>query len=227
MHILSQHSMWMHILIDACICMWLISEHWSWNPRNSLQSTFRSNLHELRNPFWVDYYLAYLTMTNFYDQPMFESGNICDLGLLQNARTHGPRGTVKTIEKPILHMTQVHYFCSGNSNEDGETIIGNRPTYMLLGKKTRIFMEEMCLNKLWWTCLLKHILDASSWKTKSMNISKILETLITSTSLQDGAWGHHGHMRQCLPVKGWALTTQNDYTWIEGTSKVVCKKYIR
>ena len=68
-------------------------------------------------------------MTNFYDQPMFESGNICDLGLLQNARTHGPRGTVKTIEKPILHMTQVHYFCSGNSNEDGETIIGDKPTY--------------------------------------------------------------------------------------------------
>ena len=29
--------------------------------------------------FWVDYYLAYLTTTNFYDQPMFESRNICDL----------------------------------------------------------------------------------------------------------------------------------------------------
>ena len=29
---------------------------------------------------------------------MFESRNICDLGLLQNARTHGPRGTVKTID---------------------------------------------------------------------------------------------------------------------------------
>ena len=96
----------------------LISEHWSWNPTNSLQSTFRSNLSELRNPFWVDYYLAYLTTTNFYDQPMFESRNICDLGLLQNARTHGPRGTVKTIEKPILQRTQVHYFCSGNSLQD-------------------------------------------------------------------------------------------------------------
>ena len=30
---------------------------------------------------------------------MFESRNICDLGLLQNARTHGPRGIVKTIVK--------------------------------------------------------------------------------------------------------------------------------
>ena len=49
---------------------------------------------------------------------MFESRNICDLGLLQNARTHGPRGTVKTIETYILHRTQVHYFCSGNSNQD-------------------------------------------------------------------------------------------------------------
>jgi hypothetical protein len=49
---------------------------------------------------------------------MFESRNICDLGLLQNARTHGPRGTVKTIEKPILQRTQVHYFCSGNSLQD-------------------------------------------------------------------------------------------------------------
>ena len=96
----------------------LISEHWSWNPTNSLQSTFGSNLSELRNPFWVDYYLAYLTTTNFYDQPMFESRNICDLGLLQNARTHGPRGTVKTIEKPILRRTQVHYFCSGISLQD-------------------------------------------------------------------------------------------------------------
>ena len=94
----------------------LISEHWSWNPTNSLQSTFGSNLSDLRNPFWADYYLAYLTTTNFYDQPMFESRNICDLGLLQNARTHGPRGTVKTIEKLILQRTQVHYFCSGNSS---------------------------------------------------------------------------------------------------------------
>ena len=49
---------------------------------------------------------------------MFESRNICDLGLLQNARTHGPRGTVKTIEKPILQRTQVHYFCSRNSLQD-------------------------------------------------------------------------------------------------------------
>ena len=49
---------------------------------------------------------------------MFESRNICDLGLLQNARTHGPRGAVKTIEKPILQRTQVHYFCSGNSLQD-------------------------------------------------------------------------------------------------------------
>ena len=123
--------------MDVCICVWhlrkapprnttkifrgqaqLISKHWSWNPTNSLQSTFRSNLSELRNPFWVDYYLAYLSTTNFYDQPMLESRNLCDIGLLQNARTHGPRGTVKTIEKPILHRTQVHYFCSGNSFQD-------------------------------------------------------------------------------------------------------------
>ena len=94
------------------------SEHWSWNPTNSLQNTFRSNLHELRNPFWVDYYLAHTTTTNFYGQPMFESGNICDQELLQNARTHGPRGIVKTIEKLVLHRTQVHYFCTGNSNRD-------------------------------------------------------------------------------------------------------------
>ena len=96
----------------------LISEHWSWNPTNSLQSIFRSNLSELKNQFSVDYYLAYLSTTNFYDKPMFESRNICDLGLLQNARTHGPRGIAKAIEKPILHRTQVHYFCSGNSNQD-------------------------------------------------------------------------------------------------------------
>ena len=31
-------------------------------------------------------------------QPMFESENIYDLGLLQNAKAHGPEGTVKTIE---------------------------------------------------------------------------------------------------------------------------------
>ena len=92
--------------------------YWTWNPTNLLESTFRANLSELRYPFWVDYYLTYLTTTNFYDQPMFESRNICDLGLLQNARTHGPRGTVKTIEKYFLHRTQVHYFCSGNSNQD-------------------------------------------------------------------------------------------------------------
>ena len=101
----------------------LISEHWSWNPTNSLQSTFRSNLSELRNPFSVDYYLAYLSTTNFYDQAMLESRNVYDIGLLQNARTHGPRGTVKTTEKPILHRTQVHYFCSGNSNEDAYIIL--------------------------------------------------------------------------------------------------------
>ena len=29
---------------------------------------------------------------------MLESRNVYDIGLLQNARTHGPRGTVKTIE---------------------------------------------------------------------------------------------------------------------------------
>ena len=92
--------------------------YWTWNPTNLLESTFRANLSELRYPFWVDYYLTYLTTNKFYDQPMFESRNICDLGLLQNARTHGPRGTVKTIEKYILHRTQVHYFCSGNSNQD-------------------------------------------------------------------------------------------------------------
>jgi hypothetical protein len=100
---------------------------------------------------------------------------------------------------------------------------------MLLGKTTWIFMEEMCLNKLWWTCLLKHILDASSWKTKNMNISKILETLITSTSLQDGAWGHHGHMRQCLPVKGWALTHYTKWLHLNWRNIKSCvgKKYIR
>ena len=53
---------------------------------------------------------------------MFESRNICDLGLLQNARTHGPRGAVKTIEQYFLHRTQVHYFCSGNSNQDPKGI---------------------------------------------------------------------------------------------------------
>ena len=99
---------------------------------------------------------------------MFESGNICDLGLLQNARTHGPRGTVKTIEKPILHMTQVHYFCSGNSNEDGETIIGDRPTYMLLGKKLGFSWrkcvwtscdEHVCLNIFW----MRHLEKPKTW----------------------------------------------------------------
>ena len=49
---------------------------------------------------------------------MFKSRNIRDLGLLQNTRTYGPRGIVKTIEKNFLHRTQVHYFCSGNSNQD-------------------------------------------------------------------------------------------------------------
>jgi hypothetical protein len=58
---------------------------------------------------------------------MFESRNICDLGLLQNARAHGPRGTVKTIEKYVLHRTQVHYFCSGNSNQDGFNLIKLNP----------------------------------------------------------------------------------------------------
>ena len=82
------------------------------------KNTFRANLSEFRYPFWVDYCLTCLTTTNFYGQPMFESRNICDLGLLQNARTHGPRGTVKTIERYFLHRTQVHYFCSGNSNQD-------------------------------------------------------------------------------------------------------------
>ena len=41
-------------------------------------------------------------------QPMFESENIYDLGLLQNAKAHGPDGTVKTIETNILQRTQVH-----------------------------------------------------------------------------------------------------------------------
>jgi hypothetical protein len=41
-------------------------------------------------------------------QPMFESENIYDLGLLQNAKAHGPEGTVKNIEKSILQRTQVH-----------------------------------------------------------------------------------------------------------------------
>ena len=41
-------------------------------------------------------------------QPMFESENIYDLGLLQNAKAHGPEGTVKTIEKLILQRTQAH-----------------------------------------------------------------------------------------------------------------------
>ena len=96
--------------------------YWTWNPTNLLQSTFGVNLSELRYPFWVDYYLTYLTTNKFYDQPMFESRNICDLGLLQNARTHGPRGAVKTIEKLILQRTQVHYFCSGNSLQDPFTL---------------------------------------------------------------------------------------------------------
>jgi len=41
-------------------------------------------------------------------QPMFETENIYDLGLLQNAKARGPDGTVKTIEKYILQRTQVH-----------------------------------------------------------------------------------------------------------------------
>ena len=41
-------------------------------------------------------------------QPMFESENTYDLGLLQNAKAHGPEGTVKNIEKSILQRTQVH-----------------------------------------------------------------------------------------------------------------------
>ena len=42
---------------------------------------------------------------------MFESRNICDLGLLQNARTHGPRGTVKSIfyigPKPTTFVVEI------------------------------------------------------------------------------------------------------------------------
>ena len=49
---------------------------------------------------------------------MFESGNICRTTILQNARTHRPRGIIKTIQQPILHRTQVLYFCSGNSDLD-------------------------------------------------------------------------------------------------------------
>ena len=107
----------MNCFLDEPFSAQLISEHWSWNSANSLQSTVRSNLNELRPLFWVDCYLAYLTTTNFCDQPMFESGNICDIGLLQNARTRGPSKAVKTIEKHILHRAQVLYFCSGNSNQ--------------------------------------------------------------------------------------------------------------
>jgi hypothetical protein len=41
-------------------------------------------------------------------QPMVESENIYDQGLLQNAKAHGPEGTVKTVEKSIVQRTQVH-----------------------------------------------------------------------------------------------------------------------
>ena len=49
---------------------------------------------------------------------MLGSKNIHELGWLQNAKAHGPTRTIKTIEKPILHRTQVPRFCSGNSNQD-------------------------------------------------------------------------------------------------------------
>ena len=49
---------------------------------------------------------------------MFESGNICKTTLLQNPRAHRPRGIIKTMEKPILHRTQVLYFCSGKNDRD-------------------------------------------------------------------------------------------------------------
>ena len=50
---------------------------------------------------------------------MFESRNICDLGLLQNARTHGPRGTVKPLKNMFyIGPKSTIYFCSGNSNQD-------------------------------------------------------------------------------------------------------------
>ena len=39
-------------------------------------------------------------------QPIFESENIYDLGLPQNAKAHGPEGAVKTID--FLQRTQVH-----------------------------------------------------------------------------------------------------------------------
>ena len=50
---------------------------------------------------------AYLTTTSTLTQPMFEYDY--DLGLLQNAKAHGPEGTVKTIEKSTLQRVQVHY----------------------------------------------------------------------------------------------------------------------
>jgi len=41
--------------------------YWTWNPTNSLQSSFMANLSKFRYAFWADYYLAYLTTTRYYD----------------------------------------------------------------------------------------------------------------------------------------------------------------
>ena len=45
----------------------------------------------------------------FWGTPIYGNPHIIyDVGLLQNAKVHGPEGTAKTIEKPVLQRTQVH-----------------------------------------------------------------------------------------------------------------------
>ena len=77
-------------------------------PNKFTTKYFRANLSELRYPFWVDYYFAYLTTTKSYDPAHVSIWKYIWSRLLQNAKAHGPDGAVKTIEKPILQRTQAH-----------------------------------------------------------------------------------------------------------------------
>ena len=89
---------------------------------------------------------------------MFESRNICDLGLLQNARTHCPRGTVKTIEKYVFYIgPKSTTFCSGNSNQDPKNIIAFLVQLCHLPVRLFFFSIASCVQRDFrWLCRRSH-----------------------------------------------------------------------